>query len=194
MCQILTQSARAAAGKEVERVAGRRQPIQLVEAKGKKHLTKAEIEERRRTEVQAPSDKVTAPSYLTPSQKKAFRKTVKELRAIDLISNLDVDALARLIVAQEKYREVTQEIGKQPLMMTVEYLTGEKDENGEPIKATKEVVNGNVERLMIIQDRYFRQCRQGAADFGLTVSSRCRLVVPKAPDPPKGNKFKDKFA
>lgn len=175
-------------------MAGRRQPIQLVEAKGKKHLTKAEIEERRRTEVQAPSDKVTAPSYLTPSQKKAFRKTVKELRAIDLISNLDVDALARLIVAQEKYREVTQEIGKQPLMMTVEYLTGEKDENGEPIKATKEVVNGNVERLMIIQDRYFRQCRQGAADFGLTVSSRCRLVVPKAPDPPKGNKFKDKFA
>lgn len=77
-------------------MAGQRQPIALVQAKGKKHLTKAEIAERERTEVKAPSDRVTPPSYLTATQKKAFRKTVKELRAIDLISNLDVEALARL--------------------------------------------------------------------------------------------------
>ena len=68
-------------------MSGQRQPISLIQAKGKKHLTKAEIAERQRTEVKAPADKVTAPSYLTPTQKKAFRKTVKELRAIDLISN-----------------------------------------------------------------------------------------------------------
>lgn len=83
-------------------MAGQRQPIALVQAKGKKHLTKAEIAERERTEVKAPSDRVTPPSYLTATQKKAFRKTVKELRAIDLISNLDVEALARLVIAQEK--------------------------------------------------------------------------------------------
>ena len=88
-------------------MAGQRQPIALVQAKGKKHLTKAEIAERERTEVKAPSDRVTPPSYLTATQKKAFRKTVKELRAIDLISNLDVEALARLVIAQEKYREGT---------------------------------------------------------------------------------------
>ena len=174
-------------------MAGRRQPIHLVQAKGKKHLTKAEIAERERTEVKAPSDKVTAPSYLTPGQKKVFRKMVKELREIDLISNLDVDALARLIIAQDKYREVTDQIESMPLMVTIEKEIG-KDENGEPIMKDYEVVNSQVERLAIIQDRYFRQCRQGAADFGLTVSSRCRLVVPKAQDPPKGNKFTDKFA
>lgn len=174
-------------------MAGRRQPIQLVQAKGKKHLTKAEIEERERSEVKAPSDKVTAPSYLTPGQKKAFRKTVKELREIDLISNLDIDALARLIIAQDKYREITEQITSMPLMLTITKEVG-KDENGEPIMKDYEVVNSQVERLAKIQDRYFRQCRQGAADFGLTVSSRCRLVVPKAPDPPKGNKFTDKFA
>lgn len=182
-----------AAGKEVGRMAGRRQPIALVQAKGKKHLTKAEIEERQRTEIHAPSDKVTAPSYLTPAQKKAFRKTVKELRAIDLISNLDVDALARLIIAQDKYKEVTQEIERQPLMIEVPYDTGKKDDSGEPIMKMREVVNGQVERLALLQDRYFRQCRQGAADFGLTVSSRCRLVVPKAQEAPKDNKF-SKFA
>lgn len=174
-------------------MAGRRQPIALVQAKGKKHLTKAEIEERQKTEIHAPSDKVTAPSYLTQAQKKAFRKTVKELRAIDLISNLDVDALARLIIAQDKYEEVTQEIEKQPLMIEVPWDTGKKDESGQPIMEMREIVNGQVERLALLQDRYFRQCRQGAADFGLTVSSRCRLVVPKTQEAPKDNKF-SKFA
>lgn len=177
-------------------MAGQRQPIELLQAKGKKHLTKAEIEERMRTEVKAPADKVTAPAYLSPEQKKVFKKIVKELRAIDLISNLDVDALARLVIAQEKYIAVTTELNKQPVMVTVQVPTGKKDAAGQPIMREKEVVNGEVERLALLQDRYFKQCRQGAADFGLTVSSRCRLVVPKSKDkePPKENKFKQKFA
>lgn len=173
-------------------MAGQRQPISLIEAKGKKHLTKAEIEERRRTEVKAPADKVTAPSYLTASQKKSFKKIVKELRTLDLISNLDVDALARLIIAQEKYIEVTKELSNQPLMVGIEEQ--ETGADGEQIKVKREVVNDEVERLALLQDRYFKQCRQGAADFGLTISSRCRLVVPKAPEAEKENKFKKKFA
>lgn len=175
-------------------MAGQRQPIALIQAKGKKHLTKAEIAERERTEVKAPADKVTPPSYLTPGQKKTFRKIAKDLREIDLISNLDVEALARLVIAQEKYREVTEMIAEQPLMVTEQYNTGKQDENGMPIIKEREIVNGQVERLAILQDRYFRQCRQGAADFGLTVSSRCRLIVPKAPETPKKNKFAEKFA
>lgn len=174
-------------------MAGQRQPISLVKAKGKKHLTKAEIAERERTEVKAAADKVTAPSYLTPKQKTKFRKIVKELRAIDLISNLDVDALARLIIAMDKYAEVTEEISRQPLMVTIWEPTGQKDIAGNEIMKEKEVVNGQVERLAIMQDRYFKQCRQGATDFGLTISSRCRLVVPKAEEKPKENKF-NKFA
>ena len=168
-------------------MAGQRQPIALVQAKGKKHLTKAEIEERQRTEV-------TAPQYLSPTQKRTFKKIVKELRAIDLISNLDVDALARLVIAQEKYIAVTQELNRQPIMVEIEIATKQLDEYGQPVKIRKEVVNGEVERLALLQDRYFKQCRQGAADFGLTVSSRCRLVVPKADkETPKENKFA-KFA
>ena len=173
-------------------MAGQRQPISLIEAKGKKHLTKAEIEERRRTEVKAPADKVTAPTYLAASQKKTFKKIVKELRVLDLVSNLDVEALARLIIAQEKYVEITKKLNELPLMVEVEEEVAGKD--GEPTKIKREVVNGEVERLALLQDRYFKQCRQGAADFGLTVSFRCRLVVPKAPEPEKENKFKKKFA
>jgi P27 family predicted phage terminase small subunit len=173
-------------------MAGQRQPIELVIAKGKKHLTKAEIEERQRTEVKAAADKVTAPSYLTPSQKKTFKKIVKELRAIDLVSNLDVDALARLVIAQENYVAVTKEMKSQPLTIRMEFK--ENDADGNPIIVERQVVNSTVERLALLQDRYFKQCRQGAADFGLTVSSRCRLVVPKADkETPKENKFA-KFA
>ena len=173
-------------------MAGQRQPIELVIAKGKKHLTKAEIEERQRTEVKAAADKVTAPSYLTPSQKKTFKKIVKERRAIDLVSNLDVDALARLVIAQENYVAVTEEMKSQPLMITMEFK--ENDADGNPIIVERQIVNSSVERLALLQDRYFKQCRQGAADFGLTVSSRCRLVVPKADkETPKENKFA-KFA
>ena len=54
---------------------------------------------------------------------------------------------------------------------------------------TRQVVSGERERLMIIQDRCMKQCRQGASDFGLTVSSRCRLVVPKPQQQKPENKF-----
>lgn len=189
VCQNLTQSKGIRQEGRLESMAGPKQPIDLVKARGRKHLTKAEIEERKREEIKAPSDKVEAPSYLTANQKRKFTKTAKELLTLDLITNLDVDALARLIISMDKYREITEEINRQPVMLTAPYDTGKKDPEGNPVMGEKQVVNGSIERLMIIQDRYFRQCRQGAADFGLTVSSRCRLIVPKAPEVPKDNKF-----
>lgn len=165
---------------------GQRQPIELVALKGKKHLTKAEIAERKKTEVKAAADKVTAPAYLTQTQKKAFKKIAKELQNIELITNLDIDSLARFVIAQEKYIEVTETLNRQPLMIQKEYL----NLKGETVMQTE--VNTEVERLALLQDRYYKQCRQGAADFGLTISSRCRLVVPKAEEKPQ-NKFA-KFA
>ena len=158
---------------------GQRQPIELVALKGKKHLTKAEIAERKKTEVKAAADKVTAPAYLTQTQKKAFKKIAKELQNIELITNLDIDSLARFVIAQEKYIEVTETLNRQPLMIQKEYL----NQKGETVMQTE--VNTEVERLALLQDRYYKQCRQGAADFGLTISSRCRLVVPKAEEKPQ---------
>lgn len=91
-------------------MAGQRQPTDLVVMKGKKHLTKAEIEARKNAEVVAPNDKVKPPAYLTPEQKKKFRKLSKELLAIKLIANVDCDALARLLIAQDQYIEITDKI------------------------------------------------------------------------------------
>ena len=49
-----------------------RQPIELVIAKGKKNLTKAEIKERRESEIQPIAENIIAPSYLTKKQKEEF--------------------------------------------------------------------------------------------------------------------------
>jgi len=89
-------------------MAGQRQPTDLVVMKGKKHLTKEEIEARKNAEVVAPNDKVKPPAYLTPEQKKKFRKLSKELLAIKLIANVDCDALARLLIVQRKIIRVVE--------------------------------------------------------------------------------------
>lgn len=174
-------------------MAGQRQPVDLLLVKGKKHLTKAEIEARKDAEVNAPCDKVRPPSYLTADQKKKFRKIAKELLAINLIANVDCDALARLIIAQEQFLEITKQIRNTSLMVDVPvYEMQENPDTGEQERVQTgfmQVVNAERERLMIIQDRCMKQCRQGAADFGLTVSSRCRLVVPKQKKQGPENKF-----
>ncbi len=174
-------------------MAGQKQPISLVVAKGKKHLTKAEIEQRKNSEVVAPNDKVKPPAYLTADLKKKFRKLAKELLEIKLIANVDCDALARLLIAQDQYIEITEQIRETPLMIDVPvYETQKNPDTGKEERVqvgTKQVVNGERERLMIIQDRCMKQCRQGASDFGMTVSSRCRLAVPKVKDNEPENKF-----
>ncbi len=49
-------------------MSGQRQPIELVIANGNKHLTKAEIEERRNSEVRPLTDEIGPPAYLTKKQ------------------------------------------------------------------------------------------------------------------------------
>ena len=113
-------------------MAGQRQPTDLVVMNGRKHLTKAEIEARKNAEVVAPNDKVKPPSYLTPEQKKKFRKIAKELLEIKLIANVDCDALARLLIAQDQYIEITQQIRTTPLMEDVAAYETKTNPDTEP--------------------------------------------------------------
>ena len=98
-----------------------------------------------------------------------------------------------ILIAQTQYIEITEQIRATPLMEDVPvYEMRENPDTGEKERVqvgTRQVVSGERERLMIIQDRCMKQCRQGASDFGLTVSSRCRLVVPKPQQQKPENKF-----
>ena len=174
-------------------MAGQRQPTELVVMNGRKHLTKTEISERKKAEIDAPCDDISPPSYLTKKQKAAFRKLAKELLAIHLIANIDCEALARLIVVQGQFVELTQQIEQTPLMVDVPvYAERYDEETGKDVRVqvgTRQEVNNERERLMRLQDACMKQCRQGASDFGMTVSARCKLVVPKPQETIPTNKF-----
>lgn len=136
-------------------MAGTRQPTELLLLKGKKHLTKSEIEERKDKEVKAKNDNIEPPSYLPDNLKNQFNKIANELLAIKIMSNLDCEALARFIVSEYQYQKVVKKAIK----------TG--------------IDNEKYYDLLIFQEKLFKMCRQSASDLGLTISSRCKLVIPR---------------
>lgn len=152
-----------------EDMAGQKQPIELVLARGKKHLTKDEIEQRRSQEVKPITDNIIAPTFLTKKQKEEFYKITNQLEKLKIMGETDVDAVARYVIANDMYIQATKKLRST-------YV------KNDPILMMK---------WINIQEQYFKQCRQGANDLGLTISSRCKLVVPEATaTPPKNNKFK----
>lgn len=136
---------------------GPRQPTDLVEAKGRKHLSRAEAAKRRAGEVQVPRPKtVKVPKWIPESLKKDFRRLSKQLLACGLYTDLDSDTLGRYLVAQHQYLIATDETEK---------ALARRDQEA-------------ADSWGRIQERYFKQARNCANDMGLTVTSRCRLVVP----------------
>lgn len=148
-----------------------REPIDLIIAKGKKHLTKAEIEERKSAEIDVPFKKIKPPKYLNAKQKRKFKELAGKLLAIGIYTELDEDNLARYIIAQDLYLTYTAAVN--------ELI----EENS--LILLKEVQN--------MQDKAYRQAQTCARDLGLTISSRCKLVMPEVKqEKPKENKF-EKF-
>lgn len=136
---------------------GARQPIELIVANGKKHLTKKEIEERRKTEPKINKDNIIAPEYLSEAQSKKFYEISNELVKMEIMSNLDCDVLARLVVAEELYEMLSKR------MMTEEVRSDIFE----------------LEKTANLQDKYYKQCMSASKELGLTISSRCKISVPK---------------
>ena len=150
-------------------MAGQRLPIEVVQARGSKHLTKAEIQERQEREIKPITDDIIAPDYLTKKQKATFNKLASQLEKLKIMGETDVDALARYIVANDSYVHATKQLRKSEV-------------KNDPTK---------YESWSKIQERNFKMVRASANDLGLSISSRCKLVVPGAnkEDKPKENKF-----
>lgn len=138
-------------------MAGKRQPTDVVIANGRKHLSKTEEAERRAGEVKvSPAKTAKPPKWMPETLKKDFRAIGKRLIASGLYTELDADTLGRYLVAQHQWLIATREVEK----------------------ALAEIDPEEAEDWSRIQDRYFKQARNCANDMGLTVTSRCRLVVP----------------
>lgn len=135
-----------------------REPIDLIKAKGKKHLTQAEYEERKSQELEVPFTDVKPPEYLKgEKQIEKFNYYADMLLKLGIFTELDVDCLARYIMSEQLYLQYTNLLIKLMRSNDFEQL-------------------GKIQGL---QDRAFKQCQQCARDLGLTISSRCKLVVPQ---------------
>lgn len=163
-------------------MAGQRQPIGLVQANGRKHLTKEEIRKRTAEEVQPCTDGIEAPGYLTAAQKKQFDKIAGQLQKIKIMGETDVDALARYITAQSLYEAAVKELRKLA-------KDRPKDKEADGYYTDLELWYTLNDLATKKQDRYFKQSQTAARDLGLTISSRCKLQVPVTEEAPKENKF-----
>lgn len=159
-----------------------REPIDLILAKGKKHLTKEEIEQRKNSEINVDEYKnVKAPSYLSKKQKNEFMEIAEKLLKIGIMCELDEDCLARYIISKDNYLKFTKLVN-----LSIKKKASKEYKNDVDMQR---IISSDMESSLIHQDRAFRQCRQSASDLGLTISSRCRLVIPQAQEKPKENKF-----
>ena len=150
-------------------MSGQRQPTAVVIANGKKNLTKAEIKARLESEIKPVTDNITAPAYLTKKQKEEFYRYSGQLRKLKIMGETDVDALGRFITAKDMYENAVKQMRK------------------------PEIKNSPIlfEKWLKVQDKLFKQCRASANDLGLSISSRCKLVVPETKkETPKENKFR----
>jgi len=147
------------------------QPIALIKAKGKTHMSKAQMKEREEHEIKVDMTDVKPPAYLTAKQKRTFTEISGKLMKIGIMTELDEDTLARYLVAHDQYI--------QALRM---YKSAVRANEGIDV----------LDKISRMQDRYAKQCRSMASDLGLTITSRAKLVVPKT-EPPKENKFLAKF-
>ena len=139
-------------------MSGPRQPIELVLANGKKHLTKVEIKERKEIELKAPVGSVLPPDYLPEKLKVEFTDIAEKLIKIGIMTELDVDLLARYLLSKQSYLVLTNRYNK--------------------ALSTAEI--NQIEKIATMQDKSFKQCQSAARELGLTISSRCKIVVPKA--------------
>lgn len=146
-----------------------RKPANVIEMAGKTHMSKTELQKRKNSEIHAAADNVQPPGYLNDEQAREFRQLADELTRIEIMTNLDCDALARFVIARGQYIKFTQLVDSIPAGLGTLKL---------------------LESAAGLQDKAFKQCRAAASDLGLTISSRCKLVVPKPPEDKPKNKFK----
>ena len=148
-------------------MAGRnKEPIALIQAKGKSHRTKAEIAEREAQEVKPITEGIEPPSQLTAKQKRRFNALAAMLTEWKVLSATDVEALARYVGAVDEYWACVRILRKKEIRADVE-LYGEWSD-----------------RL----DKWDKMCGRLEAKLGLTPVDRAKISAPKKEET-KVNRF-----
>lgn len=140
-------------------------PTQLHLLEGNKsHLTKAEIDKRQKAEesMTFKSDAIKAPSWLNDDAKKIFRKLVRDFESTELLVNVDVYALAFFCDSYSDYIRFTQIILKEGDQLEHTNKAGETNKVPHPLLTKKK--------------QAFEQCMKVMGEFGLSPSSRTKII------------------
>lgn len=138
-------------------------PQNVLDMRGRSHQSKAEKAIRLDSEPKTEKVKqLRAPTWLPLHLRDEFAKLGRELNDVGLLGKLDLDILARYVMSRDAW--VAAHHKARDALDT---------ENAKEAGAWARVAR-----------TYFDQCQQCANSMGLTISSRCRLVVPKPPEDP----------
>lgn len=177
-------------------MAGKRRPmdvnLSVVEGGKGKHWTTAEVEARQNSEPKLPKPKVLKPpSWLSDPAKKLFKSYAKQLLEFPsgIISTLDVGTLGRYCDCELSYAEASaqksfwMEVCRrrlesicQPDAVAVPAPGTDRQKLEDDYEESKKQVDF-WSGQMVKFEKIARSC---ATEMGMTVSSRCRLVVPKS--------------
>lgn len=105
----------------------------------------------------------TCPGWLLPEAKREWRRVYSQLLQLGLLSQIDRAALAGYCQAYARWRQAEQAIGKK---LTYGYTNkaGARNKLAKPQVA--------------IAQRYLELVRAFCSEFGLTPSSRGRMIIP----------------
>ncbi|WP_435817046.1 phage terminase small subunit P27 family [Brevibacillus nitrificans] len=136
-------------------------------------LTKKEIDQRQEAEerLKPKKNKVKPPSWLDKVAKAEFNRLAKELAELELVTNIDVNALATYCDAYSDYVQCTKIIQDEGLVVEHTNKAGETNSVPHPLLTKKKQLHD--------------QMRSLAIEFGLTPSARAGLAKPKKEPKPQ---------
>ena len=141
-------------------------PIEVIKARGRSSLSKETVQRRENEEIDIPKDMqgITPPDSLTTkAHKQEFFDIAEKLKRLGIWSEIDADVLARYILSREMYNKYTKALIKK--------LGSSSFDNGEVMEISK---------IQTAQDKAFKQCQSCASALGMTITSRCKIVVPQS--------------
>ena len=165
--------------------------LSVVERGGGKHWTRDEIDRRTASEVKTPKPKaLTPPKWLNKPAAALFRKYAKLMLELPegVVSKLDTGTLARYCDNESAYgaaarhRAHWMEICEGCIPAAGGGDALEVAEDPDVIARRKQDYAEAEEQVSYWTGqmvKYEKICRGCATELGMTVSSRCRLVVPK---------------
>lgn len=139
--------------KRGEKVVGRNaKPIDLIMADGnKRHLTKAEIEHRKNTEIRFGNDKLVCPKHIK-NDKIAYAKWKELIRLykdFDFVASGDVGMLGRYCMAYSEYMDLLER-----RTMVCQLIPKVDDDENEIIKDQLDAGNVHPKRIQKMIEKY----------------------------------------